>query len=105
MDLSTATHVHDFIPMLNSSSRSDRIKEALSKAAAEALAKTSDPSHVSELARFLGYVPTDIGLAALEKSSAAENEAVTRCEQRVRNSLSSQKAELKSKLQLARATS
>ena len=101
-DLSTATHVRDFIQILNSSSRSEWMKEALSEAAAKALAKASDPSHVSELARFLEHVPTDIGLAALEKYSGPENEAVDRSRQRVRDSLKSQRENLESQLQLAR---
>jgi hypothetical protein len=52
-DLSTATHVRDFIQVLNSSSRSDWMNEALSEAAAEALATASEEAHITELARFL----------------------------------------------------
>jgi hypothetical protein len=101
-DLSTATHVRDFIQILNSSSRSDWMKEALSEAASKALATASDPSHISELALFLEYVPTDIGLAALEKYSGPKNQVVDRSVQRVRNSLKSQREYLESQLQLAR---
>ena len=64
-DLSSATQVRDFIQILNSSSRSDWMKEALSEAAARALATASEEAHISELARFLERLPTEKGLAAL----------------------------------------
>ncbi|MFO0978889.1 MAG: hypothetical protein U0996_20945 [Planctomycetaceae bacterium] len=101
-DLSTTTRVRDFIQIINSSSRSEWMKEALSEAAAKALATASDQAHVTELARFLAYVPTDIGLAALEKYAGPENRVVAECEQQVRTTLKSQKESLESKLQLAR---
>ncbi len=101
-DLSTTTRVRDFIQIINSSSRSEWMKEALSEAAAKALATASDQAHVTELARFLAYVPTDIGLAALEKYAGPENRVVAECAQQVRTTLKSQKESLESKLQLAR---
>lgn len=101
-DLSTAIRVRDFIQIINASSRSEWMKEALSEAAAKALATASDPTHITELARFLLYVPTDIGLAALEKYAGPENEVVAECEQQVRATLKSNHEYLESKLQLAR---
>lgn len=101
-DLSTAIRVRDFIQIINSSSRSEWMKEALSEAAAKAFATASDPAHVTELARFLAYVPTDIGLAALEKYAGPGNEVVAECEQQVRATLMSNQEYLEAKLQLAR---
>ncbi len=101
-DLSTAIQVRDFMQILNSSSRSDWMKEALSGAASKALAAATEESHISELARFLERVPTDIGLAALEAYDGPENRTVDRSTTRVRDSLKRQKQKLESELQLAR---
>lgn len=101
-ELSTATNVRDFMQILNSSSRSDWMKEALSEAASKALAAAKEESHISELARFLERVPTDIGLAALEAYDGPKNRTVDRSTTRVRDSLKRQKEKLESELQLAR---
>lgn len=101
-DLGTVTHVRDFIQILNSSSRSDWMKEALSEAAARALATASEETHITELARFLERVPTDRGLEALQAYDGPENKSVGRTLTRVSAALKSQKQKLESDLQLAR---
>lgn len=101
-DLSSATQVRDFIQILNSSSRSDWMKEALSEAAAKALATASEEAHISELARFLERLPTEKGLAALQAYDGPENKTVDRTLTRVSAALKSQKQKLESDLQLAR---
>lgn len=101
-ELSSATNVRDFIQIMNSSSRSDWMKDALSEAAAGALKTASDDSHVAELAKFLQRVPTEIGLAALNGYDGPENKAIDRATQSVRVALNSQKQKLQSDLKLAR---
>jgi hypothetical protein len=101
-NLSTATNVRDFMQILNSSSRSDWMKEALSETASKALAAATEESHISELARFLERVPTDIGLAALEEYDGPDNRTVDRSTTRVRDALKRQKQKLEADIQLAR---
>lgn len=101
-DLSSAIQVRDFIQILNSSSRSDWMKEALSEAASQELATATEESHISELARFLERLPTDVGLAALQEYDGSENKSVDRSLKRVRDVLKSEKQKIEADIQLAR---
>ena len=100
-DLSSTTNVRDFIQIMNSSSRSEWMKEALSEAAAKALKTAADAAHVAELARFLERVPTDIGMAALEEYDGPEEKTIDRSRQRVKSALNAQLKKLQSDMQSA----
>ena len=99
-DLSTTVRVRAFVPFIGS--WSEWMKQALSEATAQALAKATDESHITELAQLLASLPNDISLATLEAYAGPENKVVAECEQQVRNTLKRQQESLEKQLQLAR---
>jgi hypothetical protein len=99
-DLSTTVRVREFVPFIDA--WSEWMKQALSEAAAKALSKATDQSHITELAQLLAHMPDDLNLATLEAYAGPENKGVAECEQQVRNTLKSRRESLEQQLQLAR---
>jgi len=99
-DLSTTVRVRAFVPFIGS--WSEWMKQALSEATAQAFAKATDESHITELAQLLASLPYDISLATLEAYAGPESKVVAKCEQRVRITLKLQQESLEKQLQLAR---
>ncbi|MGV2339873.1 MAG UNVERIFIED_CONTAM: hypothetical protein LVR18_39745 [Planctomycetaceae bacterium] len=61
------------------------MKQALSEATANAIAKATDESHITELAQLLAAMPNDISLTTLDAYAGPENKFVADCEQQVRS--------------------
>jgi capsule polysaccharide export protein KpsE/RkpR len=78
------------------------MKQALSEATANAFAKATDESHITELAQLLAAMPNDISLMTLEAYAGPENKFVADCEQQVRTTLKRQQESLEKQIQLAR---